>query len=229
MSQKQSAEVHSGHRQRMLDTYLSAGADAFSDVQLLEFLLGYSIARKNTNEIAHRLLAEYGDLTQIMETPVEQLVKTVGIGARTAALLHFVGDYYLRAQRSHHENGKSFTTTAMLGTYLTTWFGPLREEHAVIMCLDASCRMLACREISVGTVNSVNLPYRKVVEIALNANATSVVLAHNHTNDSTMPSHEDIAYTVSLKEALELFNIALADHFVISGNLYFSMRNAKLF
>ncbi len=229
MEKSESTQIHSGHRQRMTESYLMAGADAFSDVQMLEYLLGFSIPRKDTNPIAHKLLDEYGDLGRVMEIPIEQLMKTGGIGKRTAVLIHFVGDFYLRAQRAHLESGKCFNTTSRLGKYMTTWFGALREEHAVLMCLDAQCRMLDCREVSVGTINSVNLPYRKIVEIALNANATSVVLAHNHTNDANMPSHEDVTYTVGLKEALELFNITLADHFVINGKLYFSMHNAKMY
>ena len=228
MEKVDNKSVHTGHRKRMLETYLSAGADGFSDVQLLEFLLSYSIARKDTNPIAHRLLEEYGDLARIMEIPIKQLMNTCGIGERTAALLHFVGDYYLRARRSHEENTQRFDDARKIGNYLVTWFGALREEHAVVMCLDANCRLLDCREVSSGSVNSLNLPYRKVVELALLNNATSVIIAHNHTNDSTLPSREDVIFTEGLRDALHLFNIILADHYVINGDSYFSMAASKM-
>ncbi len=228
MDRKNDNQMHSGHRQRMMESYLKTGAAGFSDVQLLEFLLAFAIPRRDTNPIAHKLLDEYGDLYRIMEAPVEQLMKLDGIGERSAVLLHFVGEYYLRAQRASKENEKCFKKTDALGKYLTTWFGALREEHAVLMCLDANCRMLDCREICVGTVNQVNLPYRRVVEVALNVNATSVVLAHNHTNGGIYPSREDIVFTEGLKNALDMFGIALADHFVIHGEDYFSMHTSRM-
>ena len=79
-----------------------------------------------------------------------------------------------------------------------------------------------------GAVNQINLPYRRVAEVALASNAVSVVLAHNHPGGSVLPSLEDIAYTRELKEILDRLNIILADHFILADHAYTSMKSSGM-
>ena len=79
--------VHDGHRDRLKQRFLAEGLDNFSQVQVLELLLFYCIPRKDTNEVAHRLLDRFGSLSQVLETRVEDLEKVDGIGHNTAVFL----------------------------------------------------------------------------------------------------------------------------------------------
>ena len=92
-----------------------------------------------------------------------------------------------------------------------------------LLCLDAKCKVLACKLVGEGSVNSANIPIRRVVEIALNTNATTVVLAHNHPSGLALPSHDDIQTTLRLAKAMEAVEITLADHIVVADNDFVSM------
>ena len=83
--------------------------------------------------------------------------------------------------------------------------------------------MLCCKEIGEGSVNSASISIRKVVETALGANATTVVLAHNHPSGMAFPSEEDVQTTRRLAAALHTVEITLADHIVVADDDYVSM------
>ena len=78
-------------------------------------------------------------------------------------------------------------------------------------------------------MNSANIPIRRVVEMALGANATSVVLAHNHPSGLALPSADDIQTTLRVAAALETVEISLADHIVVCGDDYISMAQSRYF
>ena len=74
-----------------------------------------------------------------------------------------------------------------------------------------------------GSVNSAGVPIRRVVEMALAANATTVLLAHNHPSGLATPSYEDIVTTRRLAAALDAVEIVLADHIVVADGDFVSM------
>ena len=77
-------ELHGGHRHRLRQRFIQEGLDSFTEVQVLELLLFYSIPRIDTNEIAHLLIQRFGSLAQVLDTPVEELQKVPGIGENSA-------------------------------------------------------------------------------------------------------------------------------------------------
>ena len=72
-------------------------------------------------------------------------------------------------------------------------------------------------------MNSASIPIRRVVEIALNANATTVVLAHNHPSGLALPSADDVQTTLQLARAMDAVEITLADHIVVADNDFVSL------
>lgn len=221
--------IHAGHRQRLFDRYAESGIEGFSDIELLELLLAYAIPRKDTNPIAHRLLDTFGTLSAVLEAPQLSLQKVEGMTQRAATLLRLLPQSWKRYEISRQSETKVFLTTEECGNYLVPFFCGLREERIRIMCLDAKCKLLDCREISRGSVNSAAMPIRNIVETALAVNATSVVIAHNHTSGIALPSGEDIDATRRLKEALAGVDILLVDHVIVADNDYVSLRDSAVF
>jgi DNA repair protein RadC len=93
-----------------------------------------------------------------------------------------------------------------------------RNETVFLLCLDAKCKVLCCREIGEGSINYAGISVRKVVETALGVSATSVVLAHNHPSGVAVPSGEDIQTTRRIAAALSAVEIHLADHIIVADN-----------
>ena len=215
--------IHDGHRQRLKERFLRNGLDSFTDVQVLELALFYCIPRKDTNPIAHALLEHFGSLSQVLEASVEELQNVPGIGENTATYLTMlpqIGRFYL-VDRSQRE--VILPTIDKCGAYLVPYFFGRGTESVFLLCLDAKCKVLCCREVGQGSVNSAGISVRKIVEIALGTNATTVVLAHNHPSGLALPSAEDIQTTRRVAAALRAVEVHLADHIVVADGDYVSM------
>ena len=219
-------EMHKGHRERMKKRFCMEGLDNFSDVQVLELLLFYCIPRVDTNPLAHRLIKHFGSLSQVLEAPIAELEKVQGMGSNAATFLRLiteVGRYY---QVNRFENNIILNTTEKCGQYLLPYFYGRRNETVFLLCLDAKCKLLCCREIGEGSVNSAAIPVRRIVETALATNATSVVLAHNHPSGIAVPSAEDIYTTRRVAAALKSVEVVLADHIVVADDDFVSMHQS---
>ena len=215
--------IHDGHRHRLKQRFLEEGLDNFSDINVLELLLFYSIPRRDTNPIAHALLEHFGSLHQVLEAPVEELVKISGISENTATFLNLVtavGRYY-HVSRSKVQN--VLTTTESCGEYLLPYFVGRRVECVYLLCLDAKCKVLCCKEVGEGSVNSAGVSIRRIVEVALGANASTVVLAHNHPSGLALPSGEDVQTTRRVAAALSAVEVRLADHIVVADDDFVSL------
>ncbi len=215
--------IHDGHRQRLKDRFLKEGLDNFNEVQALELLLFYCIPRQDTNPIAHSLLERFGTLSQVLEAPVEELAKVKGVSQNVATFLHLVlqtGRFY---QVNRTMQSKILTTIEQCGAYLCPFFIGRRNETVFLLCLDSKCKVLCCKEIGEGSVNSAGVPIRRIVETALAVNASSVVLAHNHPSGLALPSAEDIATTRRLGVALEAVEINLIDHIIVADDDFVSL------
>ena len=215
--------IHKDHRQRVRERYLKEGLDGFSEVQVLELLLFYVIPRQDTNPIAHRLIDRFGSLHQVLEAPVEELEKVEGIGPNAALLLSLITAVARVYAVNRTEKQKILRTIEDCGEYLKSFFIGRRSEMVYLLCLDAKCKVLGCREIGEGSVNSANVPIRRIVETALGLNATSVVLAHNHPSGIALPSGEDVLTTHRVAAALRTVDIVLVDHIVVADDDYVSM------
>ena len=221
--------IHEGHRQRLKKRFYQEGLDNFEEVQVLELLLFYCIPRKDTNPIAHRLLEQFGSLTAVLEASPEELEKVEGITTSASTFLSLitqVGRYY---QVRRAEPGDILRTSDQCGNYLMPYFFGRDTETVFMLCLDAKCKVICCKKVGEGNVNSANIPIRRVVEMALSANATSVVLAHNHPSGLALPSADDVQTTLRVSAALETVEIALADHIVVCGDDFISMAQSQYF
>ena len=221
--------IHDGHRQRLKDRFLREGLDNFEEVQVLELLLFYCIPRVDTNPIAHALLQRFGSVAGVMESTPEELAKVPGMGQNAATFLSLVlaaGRYYMVNKQ---ENLTILTSVERCGQYLVPFFHGRRNETVFLLCLDAKCKVICCKEVGEGSVNSASVPIRRIVEMALGANATSVVIAHNHPSGIALPSADDIQTTRRLAMALSTVEIQLVDHIVVADDDFVSMAQSGSF
>lgn len=221
--------IHDGHRQRLKARFLKEGLDNFEELQVLELLLFYCIPRKDTNPIAHALLDEFGSLARVMEATTQELMNVPGIGDNVATLFSLITQLSRYYEVNRLSGMKILTTIEACGNYLLPFFRGRNVEMAFLLCLDAKCKVLCCKKVGEGSINSADISIRKIAETALAANATSVVLAHNHPSGIAIPSDEDGLTTKRLAVALKALDIMLADHLVIADDEYVSMVQSGLY
>ena len=223
------ASMHDGHRQRLKERFLAEGLENFSDLHILELLLFYAVPRRDTNPIAHDLLRQFGSLRGVLEARPEDLREIPWLGEGAATLLTMIPQLLQRYLRDSQDMGQLLLTTAQCGQYLLPYFFLAREEMVYLLSLDAKCKVLDLRLIQTGSINTVGVSVRKVVEAALRAGASSVVLAHNHTSGLALPSRADQTTTRQIWEALNAVGIVLADHIIIAGDDFISMAEDGFF
>jgi DNA repair protein RadC len=215
--------IHDGHRQRLKERFRKEGLDGFTEVQALELLLFYALPRQDTNPIAHRLLERFGSFSNVLDASVERLTEVEGIGEHAALFLQAVqalSRYYdLSKIRQEH----CLQTIADCGRYLIPYFKNRRNETVFLLSLDAKLKVLECREVGEGSINYASVPVRRVVEMALEAGATSVILAHNHPSGIAVPSMDDVQTTKRVARALSAVEIVLVDHIVVADDDYVSL------
>lgn len=221
--------IHDGHRQRLKARFRAEGLDNFDELHVLELLLFFCVPRQDTNPLAHALLDRFGSLAQVLEAPAGELEKVPGVGENISSLLTLipaVGRYYLVNRTMQNV---ILDTTDKCGEYLMPYFFGRRNETVFLLCLDAKCKVLCCKEVGEGSVNSAGIPIRRIVEMALGANATSVVLAHNHPSGVAVPSGEDVQTTLRVAKALAGVEIGLADHIVAADEDFVSLAQSGLY
>ena len=218
-----------GHRQRMKSRFRAEGLDSFDEVHVLELLLFYAVPRKDTKTLARELLDQFGTLSNVLEATAKELETVDGVGENISTFLTLttaVGRYY---QINRSANHGILSSTEACGRYLLDHFYGCRNETVYLLCLDAKCMILCCRKVGEGDVNAANIPIRRIVEIALGVNATSVILAHNHPSGIAVPSREDILTTQKVARALAAMDIVLTDHIVTADEDFVSLAQSGMY
>lgn len=216
--------VHKGHRERMREKFKKNGLEGFSEHEIIEMLLYYCIPRKNTNQLAHDIMAEYKNLANVFDASVEELMHIDGVSEVTATLLSMVPELAKRYEVSKWDRKKCLPDTESIGRYAVTMLKDAVYENFALICLDSNRRVKSSGIIVKGTIDRTEAYPRVVVYEALKQNATSVVFAHNHPDGTLVPSLADKVATEELVKILGSIGIKVLDHIIVSGNRYFSMQ-----
>lgn len=224
MADKEKENLHAGHRERLKERFREGGLESFNEHQVLELLLFYAIPRKDTNEMAHRLIKHFGSLPEVLDAPVQELCTVEGIGAHAASLIHFSGELVKRYHVEKQSNVKAFAGIDAVGEYLKPQFMNEANEKAIVVCLNNRWELRGCETLSKGTLTATDARAREIIEIAFRHKATSIVLAHSHPSGFAVPSSQDIETTRRLVYSLQLVELQLMDHLIFSHDEFVSMR-----
>ena len=217
--------VHEGHRQRLLRRFLEEGLDRFEPHNKLELLLFYVIPRRDTNEVAHRLMQTFGSFSAVLDAPIEELEKVEGVGPAAAAYLKLLGQT-AQAYYTDQQQDICLDSSEKAGAFLLPRFISHTQEVVYLVCLDQKCRVLNASIVHDGSVYAAEVNLRKIVATALKYNATGAILAHNHPGGVALPSHEDISATRRLEEALGVVGVHLVDHIIVADRDFVSLADS---
>ena len=220
--------IHDGHRIRLRQKYKQHGFDSFEKHELLEFLLFYSIGRKDTNELGHSLIEKFGSFSAALDAPIEAIKEINGIGDHSATLIKLIPQLcrcYMQDKDEHKHKIIDVNNAPLV--FINRFIGR-QNEAVMLMLLDSKCKSLFCGVINEGSVNSVDIYIRKIVELAITYNASMALLAHNHPSGIACPSSNDIETTVNVRKALDIVDVKLVDHIIVADNDAVSMAQSKL-
>lgn len=219
--------MHEHHRKRMRERYSRSGADGFATHELLEILLFYSIPRADTNEIAHALLERFGSLRGILSASEDELQEVAGIGPKSAMLLRLITEFMRRCAEDGAAPVVRYDTVSKIAEFFCRRFIGVANEQLYMMLLNNRMNLIDCVLISEGTVNGSAVSIRKMTEQALRKNASAVVLAHNHPNGIPIPSSNDLEITEQIRSSLDVMEIVLVEHLIITDDRYCPIMRQK--
>lgn len=223
------SQLHGGHRERLRKRLEHDGIDGFQPHEILELILFYSIPRLDTNPIAHRLLEHFGSLSAVLEAPRNELLKIKGIGEGSATLLSMIPQLTKRYLVDKNAAGIVLDSSQKLGEFIMPYFIGSNNEKFYLICLDKKRKLLNCSLLAQGAIGRVSVDMRLICKTALDCCASSVVLAHNHTQGFALPSADDIRVTGKVVEALKIISVDVIDHIIVARDDFVSLAQSGIF
>ncbi|TDJ42314.1 MAG: JAB domain-containing protein [Gammaproteobacteria bacterium] len=214
---------HWAEDDRPRERLITGGAARLSDAELIAVLLGQGTRGMSAVDLARALLARFGGIRGTLNASHTELTAVQGIGSAKAAILFAARECGSRNLRQRLRPGVTIGSPADSRELL---MASLRDRpHEVFCCLfmDNRHRVLAFDELFRGTIDAAAVYPREIVKQALGRNAAAVILAHNHPSGNAEPSQSDQLITRRIRDALELVDIRLLDHFVIGDNCCVSL------
>ena len=199
------------------------GFEHFDDVDTLTAIIGLVNQTEKAPRIADKLLDTFGSLKGVLEARPEQLKSVNGVGEKMAFLISAVVPLVRVWNREAMRMAERIGNSREAESYCKSLLIGRRTEAFYVIALNAKCNVLGARKISEGSLSEVSAYPRMVMETALNYNAHSVLLCHNHPGGTCAPSPEDIASTTQLQRLLNGVGILVLDHIIVANDLTYSM------
>jgi len=199
------------------------GFESFDDTEILSTILSYAPGTKDTGDLVARLMDAFGSLKAILEARPEQLLRVDGMNKTRAGLITMIIPMARVWMRGANEDAEMIRTSQDAERYCKSLLIGERTENFYVIALNAHNKILGRRRISTGSLSEVTAYPRLVMETALNYNAHSVILCHNHPGGGLGPSPEDISSTAQLQNLLTRIGIMLLDHIIVAGDKSYSM------
>jgi len=206
--------IHKNHRKRMMARYENSGLDSFEEHEILELMLFYAIPRRDTNEIAHRLIDRFQNLYGVLTASEEELTEVSGIGASSARFLQLVRETAKEAVLRKLA-AQPILTYEQLYRIAVEWFSGKPHGTVAALFLDSEKRWLKLKEFaSAHTVVPPSLSHELLL-CAQSCHASGIVLMHNHADGCLVPSPEDLFQTGELYSFLASHDIRILEHLIV--------------
>ncbi len=220
--------LHSNHRDRVRKEFLEFGfKDGMPEHKLLEMLLFFSIPRKDTNPLAHRLLNKFGSIDRVISASTNELMKIEGVGESTAMLLKLMLPVSRAYISSKSRKLDKYSDINSVSDYLVAKYMGFNSEVFAITSFDGRGVMVGFDVLGEGDTAMVDISMRKIIETVLERKAVCTVISHNHPGGTALPSSEDLRSTRQIYDILKSINIKLLDHIIICDDDYVSLLQSR--
>lgn len=214
--------------ERPRERLLQSGPGHLTDAELLAILLGRGVPGVSALDLARQLLTRFGGMRGVLNALPGELGTLHGLGPGKSAVLTAARECCCRYMGEKLAPGRAIGSPADSQDFL---LARLRDRpHEVFCCifLDNRHRVLAFEELFRGTIDNTTVYPREVVRQALQRNAAAVILAHNHPSGVPEPSDADRLITRRIRDALELVDVRLLDHFIVGDGSCVSLASRGL-
>lgn len=199
------------------------GAEALSDAELLAILIGSGNANETAVDLMKRILADcHNNLNALGKLSLHELMAYKGIGEAKAITIIAACELGRRRAAAKAVDREDMGTATAIYNYLHPKIGELDVEEAWVLLMNHNFKLLKAVRLSHGGLTETAVDVRLAMKEAVLANATILVLSHNHPSGNITPSRDDDRLTERMKKACEVMRIHFADHIIITDGQYYS-------
>ena len=208
---------------RPREKLLMKGKSTLSDAELLAILMGSGSRNESAVDLAMRILHETNDnLIELSKLGVKDLTRFKGVGEAKAISIIAAMELGKRRRGAEAIEKKKITSSRDVFEYFNSIFGDQTYEAFYILLLNRANRIIKEVQISEGGFSGTVADPKKIFKIALENNASSIILSHNHPSGNIQPSEADIKLTHKLKGAGEMLDLPVIDHIILGEEKYYS-------
>ncbi|WP_371817696.1 DNA repair protein RadC [Polynucleobacter sp. AP-Sving-400A-A2] len=204
------------------------GAAALSDAELLAIFLRVGVKGKTAVALAEDLLHHFGNLPRLMSCTPEELTQIHGMGISKWSQIQAAYELVKRSLEESLSQESVLSSPGYVREFLQARFGRLPHEVFLCLYLDSRLRLIECQELFRGSLSHTAVYPREILKEALARNASALIVAHNHPSGNPQPSIADRELTKTLAKALQLVDIPLLDHCIVSHGGFFSFSDEGL-
>lgn len=199
------------------------GKTALSDAELIAILLGSGSRDESAVELSKRILQHCDNsLIELSKMLINDLQKFKGIGEAKAITIVAALELGRRRRGAEVIEKKTIRTSRDAFEIIQMHLGDSLFEQFIVLFLSRSHQIIKTQIISEGGVTGTVVDPKKIFKFALECNAVSMVLGHNHPSGSVKPSSNDLDLTKKLKQAGQLLEISVLDHIIVGTENYYS-------
>lgn len=218
-------------QERPYEKCLCYGANHLTNAELLAVLLRTGTKGMSALELARNILQTSegkDDILNIHQLTLQKLKKIKGIGNVKAIQILCLSELAKRLAKTSAKEGLIFTLPSSIAKYYMEEMRHQKQEEMKLLMLNTKSKLIGESNISKGTVNASLVSPRELFIEALECNAVSIIMMHNHPSGDPTPSRNDILLTKRIKEAGDLIGIELLDHIIIGNNCYISFAEEQM-
>ena len=201
--------------ERPRERLAAKGAEALTDAELIAILLRTGLRGANAVEIGAQLLRKFGSLQALARASVDDLKLVKGIG-RDKAVTLIAAFTLARKMAEELQRESPILDNPEAVVALLKGQNLVKDvETLQVLLLNTRRRLIRVEEVTDGTIDTLLVHSREVFRHAIAANASAIVLAHNHPSGDPTPSEADIKVTRDLIRAGQLLKIDVLDHVIL--------------
>ncbi len=208
---------------RPREKLLLKGHFALSDAELLAILLGSGTKNSSAVDLARKVLsAANNNLIQLGRISLDQLIQINGIGEAKAITILSALELGRRRQQTDALQVKTISGSRQAYELLAPCMSDLQHEEFWMIFLNRKNVVIKYQRITKGGFAGTVVDTRQIFHLAIQEQASSIILAHNHPSGILYPSSLDINITANLVNAGKIMDIIVSDHLIITNNGYYS-------
>ena len=227
-SQLPAKDHRHGHRERLRDRFLAAGAEGIAPYEILELILFRAQPRQDMKPLAKALLDRFGSFAEVLTASPHRLREVKGIGEAAIVELKIVEAAAQQLVKGAVAKRTVLGSWAAVTDYCRAAQAFVEREEFRILFLDKRNVLIRDEVQGTGTIDHTPAYPREIIKRALELGSTALILVHNHPSGDPSPSQADITLTKQIVALARAMDIEVHDHLIVGRNGHQSLRKLKL-